>query len=265
MQTNRAFKYGDGLFETLRVRDGRILYLKDHFIRLSNGLDILKMQNPNAPLSFDEFQKILTDFIRIQSDTNLRIRITFFRQEGGLYSPQQQDYHYQIEATVLQDAQYKLNTQGLTLGICTAVQLPIDQLSNLKTISALPYVLAGIEKQQAGWDDCFLINSKGNIAESIAANIFMVKGQQIYTPALTEGCIAGVMRCQIIRLANKLGLKLIETSIQQEDLLQADEIFLTNAIRGIQWVKQLATYPHKFGCRVAKQLLEQIECELSHF
>lgn len=258
MQFNRAFKYGDGLFETIRVRDGKLLYLNDHFARLSKGLEILQMQKIGQPFTFYEFQKILKDFIAIQSDVNLRIRITFFRQEGGLYTPQKHSFDYQIEATRLENTFYELNTQGLKIGLCTSVQLPMGKIANLKTISALPYVLAGLEKKKNAWDDCLILNVKGSIAESIAANVFVLAGQQLYTPALTEGCIEGVMRRQVIRLAKEEGLILNETSLQLELLEQAQELFLTNAIQGIQWVEQLVGYPQKMNNAISKQLFQRL-------
>ncbi|MBL4650177.1 MAG: aminotransferase class IV, partial [Aureispira sp.] len=131
MNLNRAFKYGDGLFETIRVRNGVILFLEAHFERLSNGLNILRMQNPKKPLSIEKFQKILQDFLSKQSDANLRIRITFFRRGAGLYTPKETDYAYCIESSPLESASFELNKDGLHLGLCTSVQLSIDQLSNL--------------------------------------------------------------------------------------------------------------------------------------
>jgi aminodeoxychorismate lyase len=261
-EVSRAFKYGDGLFETIRVSEERILYLEAHFMRLSQGLDLLQMQNSEQPFSIDIFKEILEDFLAQKSDVNLRIRITFFRQSGGLYTPIKHDFQYSLESTVLGSSIYQLNKSGLKIGICTLVRLSIDALSNLKTISALPYVLAGLEKKNKGWDDCLILNSNNKIAESIAANVFLVKGNKLYTPALSEGCVMGVMRLQVIRIAAQLGIKTQEVSLSFEDVEEAEEVFFTNAIRGIQWVEEVVGLDGKFTNTTAKLLLGKLCSEL---
>jgi len=262
MELNRAFKYGDGLFETIRVSEGKILYLDAHFMRLSQGLELLQMQNPEQPFSIEEFKEILEDFLEKKSDVNLRIRITFFRQPGGLYTPTKHDFQYSIESTVLKSSIYELNRLGFKIGICTLVRLSMDALSNLKTTSALPYVLAGLEKKSEGWDDCLILNSKNAIAESIAANVFIVKENRLYTPALSEGCVMGVMRTQVIRIAAQLGMQTEEVSLSLEEMEDADEVFLTNAIRGIQWVEEIIGIEKQFSNSTSKILLEKVCSEV---
>jgi branched-chain amino acid aminotransferase len=258
MQLNRAFKYGDGLFETIRVRNGEILFIEAHFARLSKGLNILRMQNSKKPLTIKKFQKILQDFLLKQSDANLRIRITFFRQGAGLYTPQETAYDYFIESSKLDSASFSLNEKGLYLGLCTSVQLSIDQLSNLKTTSALPYVLAALEKKEKGWGDCLILNSKGAVAESIAANVFILKDKQVFTPALNQGCIAGVMRQNTIEIIKDLGLELCEGVILLEEIREAEEIWLSNGIRGIQWVSEVIGYSKSLGNNTAKCLVNRL-------
>lgn len=258
MHLNRAFKYGDGLFETIRVRNGQLLFLEAHFARLSKGLNILRMQNSKQPLSIEKFQEILQDFLSKQRDANLRIRITFFRSGAGLYTPQEADYDYYIESSTLEGASFQLNKKGLSLGCCTSVQLSIDQLSNLKTTSALPYVLAAIERKEKGWDDCLILNSKGAIAESVAANVFLLKGKQVFTPALNQGCIAGVMRQNILSIVKELGLECYEGQVSLDEIKHADEIWLSNAIQGIRWVSEVVNYSNLLGNTTAKLLMNRL-------
>lgn len=258
---NRAFKYGDGLFETIRISNGKALNLSAHFLRLKKGFEILELQNSKQPFTFEAFQQIINDFLsnnNNNSNANLRVRISFFRKGEGFYTPQEHDFEFYIESSPLQSPSFQLNPKGLQIGICTKVRLSIDQLSNLKTISALPYVLAGLEKKKNGWDDCLILNSKEKIAESIAANVFIVKKGKIYTPALTEGCVAGVMRSNLIHLAQKMGFELEETSLDMADLVEAEEIFLTNAIQGIQWVESIEGMDFKCGNTLAGRLLEAL-------
>jgi branched-chain amino acid aminotransferase len=258
MHLNRVFKYGDGLFETIRVRNGQLLFLEAHFARLSKGLNILRMQNPKQPLSIEKFQKILQDFLSKQRNANLRIRITFFRLGAGLYTPQESDYDYYIESSKLESASFELNKKGLSVGYCASVQLSIDLLSNLKTTSALPYVLAALERKEKGWDDCFILNSKGAIAESVAANVFLLKGKKVFTPALNQGCIAGVMRQNILSIAKELDLELFEGAIFLDDIKHADEIWLSNAIQGIRWVSEVVGYSNPLGNATAKLLMNRL-------
>lgn len=258
MELNRAFKYGDGLFETIRVSNGVVLFLEAHFARLSRGLNILRMQNAKKPLTIEKFQKILEDFLSHQSDANLRIRITFFRQGAGLYTPQETNYDYCIESSSLNTPYFELNKKGLHVGICTSVRLSIDQLSNLKTTSALPYVLAALEKKEKAWDDCFILNSEGAVAESIAANVFLIKGKQVFTPDLNQGCIAGVMRQNILKIIKKMNLEVCERQIFWTDIEEADEIYLTNAIRGIQWVREVVGRTNLLENTITKQLISNL-------
>jgi len=236
---NRAFKYGDGLFETIRVRNKEALHLERHFARLSKGLSVLQMQPSTNPFSFKDFSAIINNFIAESSNANLRIRITFFRPVGGLYTPKEHAFNYYIESNAL-DENYALNEKGQRIGVCKGVRLSMDALSNLKTTSALPYVLAGLEKKAADWDDCLILNAQERIAESIAANIFIIKGNNIYTPPLTEGCVEGVLRSFLIeQLEKDTTFNLLEQPLCLDDLYAADELFLTNAIRGIQWIKNI--------------------------
>ena len=255
MQLNRAFKYGDGLFETIRIREKKILHLETHFERLSKGLYFLQMQTTANALTLADFKKIITQEINKQSDVNLRVRITFFRQSGGLYTPEKQAWDYVAETSALKNADYALNIKGLQVGCCTKVRLSMDNLAEYKTISALPYVIAGTEKKANHWDDCLILNAQNRLAESIAANIFMVKNGSLYTPALSEGCVRGVMRTVLIALAKDLNYTVKETELYWADLLEAEEILLTNAIQGIQWVRALAGEEKKYTNAVAQHLI----------
>ncbi len=239
MQNNfsRAAKYGDGLFETIRVSNRNILFVQSHYERLSKGLEVLALNK--KPLTIQAFTNIIKQTIAEKSDTNLRVRITFFRSEGGLYTPQKHTFEYFTEVSSLSAATFQLNQKGLQVGISSKVRLSTDDLSNLKTTAALPYVLAGIEKKAQGWDDCLLLNYRENVAESIAANVFIYKNNTLFTPALSEGCIAGVMRKNILSIAKKNKLHTQEKAITLEELENAEAIFLTNAIQGIQWIRSI--------------------------
>lgn len=240
---NRSFKFGDGLFETMRWHAGKIFNLDLHTTRLRNGLSVLGIE---APKGFDAayLEKIIAQEIdqknKNADSPNWRVRISCFRAGEGLYTPERNEMEYLIEASPLSSEGFYLNENGINLGIYEEVVLNYDVLSPLKTTSALPYVMAARYRQsRTEIDDCLLLNTDGRIAETIAANLFYRVGDQIYTPKITEACVAGTMRQWVLNNAESIGLKATETEIRIDDLAQAEEIFLTNAIQGIRWVECL--------------------------
>jgi branched-subunit amino acid aminotransferase/4-amino-4-deoxychorismate lyase len=118
------------------------------------------------------------------------------------------------------------------------IKKPINKLSNIKTGNALLYVMAGLAKQSMKLDECFLINENGGICESISSNIFVIKNGTLYTPPLNDGCVAGIMRKQIIALAANHKILVFESAVTDYTLSNADEVFLSNSIKGVQWVGQ---------------------------
>jgi len=246
---NRALKYGDGLFETIKVIAAQPVFLEDHYERLSKGLDTLRLHK--RPFTLADFKNIINNHIRIKGVTNARVRITFFRRVGGLYTPQEHEFDYIVESSPLKSAKYQLQPQGLQLGVCSEVRLAIDALSNLKTTAALPYVLAGIQKKENNWDDALILNAEGYLAESIAANIFLVRGQKICTPTLDQGCVSGVMRKQLLGLMQGTDYQLEEKKISFSELEEAEELWLTNVIRGIRWVRGVRGVKKSYNQEVA--------------
>lgn len=233
---NRAFKYGDGLFETIRVVNRKVMFADLHAKRLMQGMKLLKLENSNQFNSDFINQKISELLISNSIYKDARVRLSVFRNDGGFYSPESNDSLYALEVSNINYSGYQLNKKGLLITTYKGMQKPLSAYSGVKSSNALLYVLAGIEAKESGFDDLLILNSTGNIAETISSNIFIVKNEKIYTPALSEGGIDGVMRKAIISLAKKEKISLTETIISVENLLLADEIFLTNAIQGVQWV-----------------------------
>ena len=165
-----------------------------------------------------------------------RIRLTVFRNEGGLYSPEKNSISWLMESTALPSEKYDLNHKGLHVDIFDRVHKPVNILSNLKTNNALLFVLAGIYRNECKLDDCLLLNQFGRIAESISSNVFLLLDNILVTPPLSEGCIAGTMRHTILELAPQIGYIIEERGILEKNLIEAEEIFFTNAIQGVQWV-----------------------------
>lgn len=231
---NRAFLYGDALFETMRADTEKIFFAQSHYERLCNGLQILKMK-PNPLIdSFEKFKnEIFKTINKEKTEKGFRIRMTIFRNSGGLYTPTNNNSSFFIETSVLPNKIYQWSEKGVKTDIFSEIKKPINKLSNLKTTNCLPFILAGIFKKENNLDDCILLNEKDRICEGLSSNIFIIKNNEIKTPCLSEGCVAGVMRKQVLEISKKMNLKVSESQLTEQDLKEADEIFLTNSIWGI--------------------------------
>lgn len=231
---NRGFLYGDALFETVRVLDGRPVFWEDHYLRLMSSMRILRME---IPMSFS--MEFLQDEITRTSDEldishGARVRITIFRNPGGLYCPKTNEISFCIEASPLEKPFYTLTEKACEIELYKDFTLSGGLLSNLKTTNRLINVLGSVYAQENGFDNCILLNDKKMVTEVLNGNIFMVKGTKILTPPLADGCIKGVVRKKLLEIIPKTeGLEAEEKTISPFELQQADELFYTNSIQGI--------------------------------
>ena len=233
---NRGFRYGDGLFESMRWMKGELKFAELHSERLRKGFKLLKMDSWSHVDNWFIRERVEELVRRNKAGNDARIRLTAFRDGEGLYSPSSNKMGFVLEANTLDESTYNLNDKGLIIGVYDEMTKPISILSNLKTCNSLVYVMAGIFKNQNALDEVLILNNNGFLCESMSSNAFVVYDRKLYTPALNEGCIAGVMRQVIIKLAKENGIELVEAQINPDILNEADEVFLTNAAKGIQWV-----------------------------
>ncbi len=234
---NRAFRYGDALFESIRTCNNKLMFLRDHITRLKLGMTVLRMNVP-AEFNTENIQEQIINLLKHNSHApNARIRLTVFRNEGGYYTPETNDISFLIESTEL-EGDYQLNQKGFWVDVYSDIKKSINKLANIKTGNALLYVMAGLAKQSMKLDDCFILNENGVICESINSNIFLIKNGTMYTPPLSDGCVAGIMRKQIMTLATQHKILVFETNLTDYTLSNADEVFLSNSISGVQWVGQ---------------------------
>lgn len=253
---NRGFTYGDGLFETIRMVDGYVPLLNLHFERLTKGLIYLGFTLPKA-FTVDhirqEIKKLCTG--------NQRIRLTVCRKTGGKYFPSNNEFDYIIECEPLNNQHFQLNTKGKQLVLFKEEYLPCTMLSNLKNCNALPYILASNFYHKTGFDDSILLNEHGRVAEASSSNLFIVKNDEVFTPALTEGCIQGVMRTFVINHLKNQKTPIFETTLTVDQVADADEIWLTNSIQGIQWSTsfQNKEFGHKLATTISNAMNEAID------
>lgn len=233
---NRSFRYGDGIFETMRWMDGDIRFLQYHIDRLQASMNLLHMEGATKFDAYFLREKVAELVKKNKLGTDARIRLNVYRAGAGLYSPETNKANYLLEASPLEHDGYQLNKTGVIIDVYREHKKPVNSLSHLKSSNALIYVLAGIERKRLGCDDILILNNDGFLCESLSSNIFVWYNKTLYTPALSEGCIAGVMRKVVIEMANEYGIEVVEAQISPEILHEADEMFLTNAIHGIYWV-----------------------------
>ena len=233
---NRGFRYGDGLFESMRYMKGKLKFPEMHIDRVQKGMKLLRFDNCSLIDAWFLREKVEELVRRNRTGADARIRLTVFRDSEGLYSPVSNKFGYVLEIQKLDESQYVLNKKGLIIDVYDEIPKPVNALSNLKTCNSMIYVLAGIYKNQNALDEVLILNHHGFLCESMSSNVFVVYDRKLYTPALNEGCIAGVMRQVVMRLAKENNIELVEAQINPDILNEADEVFLTNASKGIQWV-----------------------------
>ena len=231
---NRAFLYGDGVFETLKIINNKILFLEDHYFRLMASMRVVRMEIPmNFTMEFFE-EEVLKLVQQKGISASARARITVFRNDGGLYLPKTNEVSYLIHATPL-DKAYALNTAEYEVDLYKDFYVTKQLLSSIKTTNKMINVTGSIFAHENGLANCLLVNDTKNVVEGLQGNLFMLIGKKLITPPISEGCLNGIMRKQILALAKKLeGIEVVEEIISPFDLQKADELFLTNVIIGIQ-------------------------------
>ncbi len=254
--SNRSFRYGDALFETIRITNYNPQFLKEHLQRLYSGMEVLKMEmNPVFNEIFLEHAILeLAQKNNVTSDG--RVRLTVYRNEGGLYAPSDNKVSYVVEVYPVEEKGYVLNTKGYTVDLFTEFKKAQNSLSSIKSANSAIYVMAGIYKTQQQFDECLLLNDKHHIIEGISSNVFAVKNGVLYTPPVSDGCVNGVMRKKIIEIAQANKIAVYEISVMQNVLLGADELFLTNTINGIRWV--VAYKQKRYFNTTSKKITEKL-------
>lgn len=254
---NRSFQYGDGVFETIHAfgTQGRNLQL--HVARLKRNMDLLKIEIP----SYLDENMISREITRLLNKNRLfgsvRVRVTVFRNNGGYYIPEDNSMGMVIETTPIETKMYELNPKGYIIDIYDEIRKPLTPLSSIKSCNSLLYILAGIYKIDHQLSDCLLLNEQERIAEAISSNVFFVKEDNLFTPSVAEGCIPGVMREVVIKVAPGIGLKVSNNvAISPQKLFDFDEVFLTNAITGIRWV--IAFRNQRYFSKISRLLTDAI-------
>ncbi|MGY8940792.1 MAG: HAD-IIIA family hydrolase [Flavobacteriales bacterium] len=257
---NRGFRYADGFFETIRVVHGKAQHLELHFSRLTDSIRAHQMDHPES-LTLDRFTESLQALCSAnQIHAGGRIRMTFFRDGGGRYTPETKSVFWVAEAEALEPNVFEINEQGLHVDLYTDMKKTKGPLSNFKNLAATIYVQSAIWAANQELDDALISNEQFQVIESSRSNLFLVSNGVLYTPGLESGPVGGVMRAAIINVALANEYKVYECNLTPQEMLRADELFLTNAIRGIQWVASYRT--KRYFNTTSRALVNQLNATL---
>lgn len=254
---NRAFLYGDGVFETLKIVDNKILFFEDHYFRLMSSMRIVRMEIPmNFTMEYLEEQVLsLARNNNIQSSA--RVRITVYRNNGGYYLPKDKTVSFLINAVALENPIYKIEKNTYEVDLYKDFYVTKQLLSSIKSTNKIINIVGSVFAEENGLENCLLLNDGKNVIEALNGNIFMLLGNKLVTPPVSEGCLNGVMRKQVLALARKIeSLEVVEEPISPFDLQRASELFITNVITGIQ---PISKYRKKdFESKLANELLVRL-------
>jgi len=248
---NQSYRYGYGLFETIKMKDGQILLKELHFERLVHGMKMLALTPAISMKSLEQEIRELCEKNKCVDSARIRLSVSAGR---GVFADVSENISYLIEAFPL-TIDDSFNSKGLVIDIFPGARKSCDDYSGLKTSSHLVYSLAAKFAKAQDWDDCLLLNSHGRVCDSSIANIFWVKNNRVFTPPLSEGPVAGVMRKHILqKLSAEFSIE--EKGCEISDLDSADEVFLTNAIRNIRWIERFReqSYDNEIGSHISKRL-----------
>ena len=259
MAGNRAYLYGDGLFETIRVVNGKPINLSNHYKRLTAGMEAIQIDTASF-LSFEAFSEEISILCKENRITaGGKVRFSLDRKPGGTFLPESNASDYYIEAVHHNDNNYILNDIGHRIDLYDEIKKDINPLSAYKTKNGLIYIMAKLKAREKGLDDMLIQNYKMGIIEGGSSNLFVVSNGVLYTPSLDLGPLGGTMRMQIINLALENEVKVYECNISPQNLLVADEVFLTNAVQGVIWVQSYRTkkYTNKTAIKFTRFLNEK--------
>ena len=257
---NRGFLVADGVFESMRFTDNRVPYLGLHVARLHAAMEAHGMDVPSS-LQESELKESLETWKQTWSfEGDARIRLTVFREGQGKYTPDTDNTSWVATVERMEDRGYLLASKGLDVDIYQDMHKHVSPVSRYKNIASTVYVHAARHARIQGWGDALILNADQKIIESSRSNLFVVSNGVLYTPSLDDGCVGGIMRAVLIRTALDHGVKVYECTLTPQTLLQADELFLTNAVRGIEWVASYKTkrYFHSMAEKLTAWIQEDL-------
>jgi len=256
-EKNRGVQLGDAVFEELRVLNGDIIFLEDHYLRLMSSMRILRMEIPmNFTMEFME-EEILKCISEYDLKEAKQIKFTVFRNSLDDFSISDNTISYFITSKTLTDPFFILNQDDYEVELFKDFYKNSTMLSNLDSNNKILSVVGAIYAKENDYQDCLLLNERKQVIEALNGNFFVVKGNQIKTAPITDGCIHSILRKKLIEIVSKLNdFEFLEDSISPFELQKADELFIVNNIDGIISVSK---YRKKnFVNTIAKNLIGKL-------
>lgn len=255
--SNRAFLYGDGVFETLKIVNNTILFLEDHYFRLMASMRIVRMKIPNN-FTLEYLEAQILNLAKAQNcENSARVRFTVFRNDGGFYLPTNNSVSFQIQVFPLENTLYSFSDANYEVDLYKDFFIPKQLLSTIKTTNKIINITGSIFAEENDLQNCLLLNNDKNVVEALNGNLFMLMGTKLITPSISEGCLNGIMRKQVLQIAKKIeAIEVIEDVISPFDLQKADELFITNVISGIQPITKYRKKEYKTD--LAKEILTNL-------
>ena len=256
LSENRGFLFGDAVFETLKIVDNRVLFLEDHYFRLMSSMRILRMEIPMT-FTMEFLEEQILELVQATAfEDSARVRLTVFRNSGGFYLPETNEVSYLIQSTALDSKEYILNTNRYEVDLFKDFYITKQLLSSIKSTNKAVQITGSIFAKENDLQNCILLNDSKNAIETLNGNLFMLKDGKLITPPVSEGCLNGIMRKQVLTIAKTMDVEVVEEIISPFDLQKADELFVTNVITGVQ---PITKYRKKdFTATFAASLINQL-------
>ncbi|MCB0700375.1 MAG: aminotransferase class IV [Chitinophagales bacterium] len=242
---NRSFRFGFGLFETMLVLDEQIQLKELHWERLFAGIKQLNLALPELMTKDWIEEEILRTVKKNKLQKQARVRFQIYAGRGGLFDGQYPWAEFVIECQPVETHIMQLNEKGLDMDYTEGIRKSADDIANLKSSNAMVYAVAARQAIAKNIDNCIIVNTDDNAIETTIANIFCIKDDKIYTPPLSEGCVAGVMRKHVLQQLGQNGFTVEERPFDRPFLKNADSVFATNAIRRVKWISNIGETEYK--------------------
>ena len=253
---NRAFLYGDAVFETLIIFNDKILFWEDHYFRLMSSMRIIRLDIPDkyTPEFFKE--NIIKIHNNISQTGSSRIRINIYRSSDGKYKPEKNTPSFIICCESINYNTYKLNKDHYEVDLYKDYYLDNQLISSIKSNNKIINVVASIYADENGFDNCILLNKDKLVSEFINSNLFIIKDEKIYTPTLKSGCLNGVVRKNLFKILSSSSFEVCEQDLSTFDITQSDEIFGTNIAQGIFSVTKFRK--KDYDCSKTKKIITML-------
>jgi 4-amino-4-deoxychorismate lyase len=232
---DRGLQYGDGLFETMAAVDGSIRHFELHMVRLADGCRRLEMPMPDVEQIAADCQRVLEGL------GSATVKLIVTRGAGPRsYAPPEDPSVTRIVMTASSHLHDSAAARPVVARVCRTRLALNEQFAGMKHLNRLEQVMAAAELRGSGADEGLMLAMDGRLVCATSSNLFLVRNGLLLTPMIRDCGVAGIMRQVVLHAADELGIPVEVGDLELDDLAAADEVFLTNAVRGIRSVFAVA-------------------------